>query len=139
MEAVLANRGMSGTLPVKARLAGAVSLMFLLLDVLALDDITTGHEPDFMLEYGTLWISGLWFVVLSLWLLGHKRYVAGAVSLVVLVLAFLALDDITTGSEPDLTNEYWAVRGGLVWLGALAVWLLWSATGPPSGSMNSHE
>lgn len=45
-----------------------VSVLFLALDWLALDDITTGSEPDFYMEYAVLAVSALWFASLPvLW------------------------------------------------------------------------
>lgn len=45
-----------------------ISVLFLGLDWLALDDITTGHEPDFYLEYAMLALSAAWFAAVAvLW------------------------------------------------------------------------
>lgn len=45
----------------KKKLLIAVVILFLILDFLALDDITTGNEPNFTGEYLTLILSGLVF------------------------------------------------------------------------------
>ena len=43
-----------------------VSILFLALDWLALDDITTGSEPSFYMEYAVLAVSAFWFASLPL-------------------------------------------------------------------------
>ncbi len=42
-------------------LIALVSLFILLLALLALDDITTGRQPDFYLEYAIVGLAALWF------------------------------------------------------------------------------
>ena len=42
-----------------------VSAAFVILDLLALDDITTGHEPNFYAEWATLVISVAWFTAVA--------------------------------------------------------------------------
>ena len=50
-----------------------VSIARLLLSFAALDDITTGNEPGFYLEYTLLFVAGLWFLNLLLPLLRKGR------------------------------------------------------------------
>lgn len=45
-----------------------ISILFLALDWLALDDITTGNQPSFYAEYAMLALSAAWFAaVAALW------------------------------------------------------------------------
>jgi len=47
------------------KLLGAIGLVLLvLIDIAALDDITTGSEPSFILEYSILTISAFIFTIL---------------------------------------------------------------------------
>ncbi len=39
-------------------------IILLLLDIAALDDITTGHQPHFILEYSTLILTALVYLYL---------------------------------------------------------------------------
>lgn len=56
----------------KKKLPIAVVILFLILDFLALDDITTGNEPDLSSEYLTLILSGLVFTGFAFFLLKKK-------------------------------------------------------------------
>jgi hypothetical protein len=51
--------------------------------------------------------------------IAFQRY--GAITFVVLLVAFAALDDITTGNEPSLALEYIAVHASAAWLLFVAV------------------
>ncbi|HET9228588.1 MAG TPA: hypothetical protein VFR31_18060 [Thermoanaerobaculia bacterium] len=45
-----------------------ISIFFLALDWLALDDITTGNQPTFHAEYAMLLLSAAWFAAAAvLW------------------------------------------------------------------------
>lgn len=45
-----------------------VSILFLTLDGLALDDIITGNQPSFFAEYAMLALSAAWFATVAvLW------------------------------------------------------------------------
>lgn len=48
-------------------------LIFLLLDFVALDDITTGNEPNFLGEYVTLAVSVVVFVMVGGMLLKKRE------------------------------------------------------------------
>jgi len=50
-----------------------------------------------------------------------KKAVVFAVSLALVTLAWLALDDITTGSEPSHALEWAMVASTVVWFAGLAV------------------
>ncbi len=51
------------------------------------------------------------------------RLLRVAVSLAVLVLCWLALDDITTSRQPDYHLEYAMLAGGVAWFAGLtATW-----------------
>ena len=52
-----------------------------------------------------------------------KRVSTNLVSIVVLLLCWAALDDITTGSEPNHVLEWTMVGVGIIWyVGLIAVW-----------------
>ncbi len=53
----------------------ALSAILLVLAWLALDDITTGHEPSFALEWAAVGVCAAWFLVLAL---GLRRARDGA-------------------------------------------------------------
>lgn len=52
-----------------------------------------------------------------------KRGLIYLVSVVVLFLCWAALDDITTGNQPDFVLEWLMVGGAIIWFGGLI--LLW--------------
>ncbi len=52
-----------------------IAVFVLLLDLLALDDITTGRQPSFALEYSMLALSVVYFAALG-WLLTRRRRTA---------------------------------------------------------------
>ncbi|MBI4474339.1 MAG: hypothetical protein HY646_16840 [Acidobacteria bacterium] len=45
--------------------AAVITLAIVLLDYAALDDITTGRESSFLLEYLFLMLSAVWFAALA--------------------------------------------------------------------------
>ncbi|OGG06429.1 hypothetical protein A3D05_04590 [Candidatus Gottesmanbacteria bacterium RIFCSPHIGHO2_02_FULL_40_24] len=53
----------------------AVIFLILLLDWAALDDITTGNEPDYYGEYAVLILSAVFFVIYFLWKSTRKKAV----------------------------------------------------------------
>ncbi len=50
-----------------------------------------------------------------------SRMLPAAVSIAVLVLCWLALDDITTSRQPGYTLEYAMLAAGAAWFAGLAV------------------
>ncbi len=50
----------------------ALGALIILLDMAALDDITTGNEPDYSLEYAILVVSALLFAGLILYLRNRR-------------------------------------------------------------------
>ncbi len=56
----------------KKKMLIGVVILFLFLDFLALDDTTTGNEPNFTGEYLTLILSGLVFAVSAFFLFKKK-------------------------------------------------------------------
>lgn len=52
---------------------GAVTFSALLLSFAAFDDITTGNETDFRLEYGTLLVCAGWLFFVTFRLIGASR------------------------------------------------------------------
>ncbi|MGB5816987.1 MAG: hypothetical protein WBH85_16020 [Thermoanaerobaculia bacterium] len=52
-----------------------------------------------------------------------KQALTSLVSIAVLLLCWAALDDITTGTEPNYFLEWTMVGAGIIWYGGLiAVW-----------------
>ena len=51
------------------------------------------------------------------------KLLMGFASVIALVLMWLALDDITTGAEPNLVGEWSVVLAGAGWFVVLAIWL----------------
>lgn len=54
------------------KLIGVISIAVILIDYAALDDITTGSEPSFILEYLFLMFSVVWFVILAITAIGRR-------------------------------------------------------------------
>lgn len=54
-----------------------------------------------------------------------KRGLIYLVSVVVLLLCWAALDDITTGSQPDFVLEWLMVGGAIVWFVGLILLRRW--------------
>jgi Zn-dependent protease with chaperone function len=52
---------------IKVALAVVVTLLFVVLDLAALDDITTGKEPSLFLEYVVLGASLIWAALVAAW------------------------------------------------------------------------
>ena len=50
--------------PLRSKFAISVTSVVILMDYAALDDITTGHESSFAVEYLFLILSGIWFAAL---------------------------------------------------------------------------
>ena len=53
-----------------------------------------------------------------------RRAILWTVSLILLGLAWLALDDITTGNQPHFVVEWTMVAAAAAWFVALAAWRL---------------
>ena len=49
----------------KRALIVAISVALLLLCWAALDDITTGNQPDYVLEWMCVWLTVVWFAGLT--------------------------------------------------------------------------
>jgi hypothetical protein len=50
-----------------------ITLIVVLMDYAALDDITTGHESNFLLEYLFLGLSAIWFALIIFPKLTRRR------------------------------------------------------------------
>ena len=55
-----------------------------------------------------------------------KRVLISLVSVVVLLLCLAALDDITTGTEPNHILEWTMVCAGIIWYGGLIAVCRWN-------------
>jgi hypothetical protein len=50
-----------------------------------------------------------------------KRVLISLVSIAILLLCWAALDDITTGTEPNHILEWTMVSAGIIWYGGLFI------------------
>jgi hypothetical protein len=93
---------------------GAVTLGALLLAFAAFDDITTGDETDFTVEYGALLACAGWLLCVTFRLMRASRRVLGATSFGILAGALWTQRAI----EPGLTPGLWptvTIASGFVW------------------------
>ena len=103
---------------------GAVTCVALLLSYAAFDDITTGNEPDFTLEYGALLVSAAWLLFVTFRLISGSRRVLGAISFVALAAALWGQREIGPGITPGMWPAYVVTASGFLWFVIVAVVLL---------------
>lgn len=103
---------------------GVVTLAALLLSFAAFDDITTGHETDFTLEYAALLVCAGWLLVVTFRLIRTSHRVLGAISFVVLAGALWGQREIGPGITPGLWPVYLVTVGAFIWFIVIAVVLL---------------
>jgi hypothetical protein len=102
---------------------GAVSLAALFLSFAAFDDITTGTETDFTLEYGALLVCAGWLLFVTLELIRASRRALGAASLVALAGALWA--QLQIGPEMIAPwPAYAATATAFLWFIGVAVFLV---------------
>jgi hypothetical protein len=102
---------------------GAVSFAALLLSFAAFDDITTGTETDFTLEYGALLVCAGWLLFVTLELIRASRRAIGLASLVALAGAFWA--QLQIGPEMIAPwPAYAATAIAFLWFVGVAVFLV---------------
>jgi hypothetical protein len=101
--------------------AGAVTVAVLLLSFAAFDDITTGNETDFRLEYAALLVSAAWLFFVAFRLIRASRWVLGVISLVALAGALLGQREIRPGITPGLWPAYVVTTTAFIWFFAVAV------------------
>jgi hypothetical protein len=102
---------------------GAVSVAALLLSFAAFDDITTGHETDFTLEYGALLVCAGWLLFMTLRLMRASHRALGSASLVALAGALWAQREIGSEVIPGWP-AYAAIATAFLWFAGVAVFLL---------------
>jgi hypothetical protein len=100
---------------------GAVTCVALLLAFAAFDDITTGNESDFTLEYGALVVSAAWLLFITFRLMGGSRRVLGAISFVALAAALWGQREIGPGITPGLWPAYVVTASAFLWFIVVAV------------------
>jgi len=103
---------------------GAVTCVALLLSFAAFDDITTGNETDFTLEYGALLVSAAWLLFITFRLISASRRVLGAISFVALAGALWGQREIGPGITPGLWPAYVVTASAFLWFIIVAVVLL---------------
>jgi hypothetical protein len=103
---------------------GAVTFVLVLLSFAAFDDITTGHETDLTLEYGTLLVVAGWLSFVTFRLIRASHRVLGAMSIVVLAGALWGQLEIGPGITPGLWPAYVVTASAFLWFIAVAVVLL---------------
>ena len=102
---------------------GALSLVFLVLSWLALDDITTDNANEFPLEYAILVAAGIWFAALGASLIAMRRVLAGIFSLAAVAAGVAAFWSLPHHYQPaSFLNLLGFVP--LAWFLGLAVWLV---------------
>ena len=103
---------------------GMAAIVALLLAFAAFDDITTGNETDFTVEYLALILSAIVLLFVSLRQLRSHRYFIACASLAALAGALWAVPALKQGAVPAPWNEYVVTLYAFVWFGALALQLL---------------
>ena len=100
----------------------AVSCVVAALPFAAAEDITTGSEPGFLLEWLMMAFAAVWFLAAGAWARKQRSSArpgpsAPLVVLSCLVAAFAlaALIEITTGSQPGFPLEWLIVGFAVIW------------------------
>ncbi len=105
------------------RWRGLVSLVFLVLAWLALDDITTDDSTGrFLPEYSMLAVCGIWFATVAAWLITRRALLAIASSLAV-ALAVFAFWSLPHHYAPLSVVNYLGLIP-IAWFLVLGIWLL---------------
>lgn len=102
-----------------------VTLIAVALAFMALDDITTDNDTNFILERTMLVVSACWFAAVSWRLVRQGRRTLGGLSLGVAILAAVAQQTIGAGVAPGLWTGYLISVLGLLWFAVLAIALAW--------------
>jgi len=103
---------------------GALTFAALLLSFAAFDDITTGNETDFTLEYGAVLVCTGWLFVVTFRLIRASRRVLGTVSFVLLAGAIWGLREIEPGITPGLWPAYVVTASAFLWFIVVSAVLL---------------
>lgn len=94
---------------------GALTFAALLLSFAAFDDITTGNETDFTLEYGAVLVCVGWLFVVTFRLIRASRRVLGAISFVLLAGAVWGQLEIGPGITPGFWPTYAFTASAFLW------------------------
>lgn len=103
---------------------GTVTCAALFLSFVALDDITTGNETNFSLEYGALLIAAAWMLFVTFRLIRTSQQVLGMISLAVLVGALWAQREIMHGVTLGVWPAYVMTVTAFVWFLIIAIFFL---------------
>ena len=103
---------------------GLIALGTLLLAYGAIDDITTGNETDFTVEYVALVLSAVVLMFVSIHQLRSRRYFIACASFAALAGALWAVPALKQGAVPAPWTEYVITLCAFVWFGMLALQLL---------------
>lgn len=103
---------------------GALTFAALLLSFAAFDDITTGNEKDFTLEYGAVLVCTAWLFVVTFRLIRASRWVLGAISFVLLAGAVWGQREIGPGITPGLWPAYVVTASTFLWFIVVSAVLL---------------
>lgn len=102
---------------------GVLTLAALLLSFAAFDDITTGRETGFTLEYGILLACASWLLFVTLRLIRAHRRMLGVISLVALAAGLWGQREIGPGITPGLWPAYVATASAFLWFLVVAFML----------------
>ena len=102
-----------------------VTFAVLVVAFAAFDDITTGKETDFTLEYVALLGSAIWLLFTAVHLVRSGYRVLGGASLIVLACALWAQRGIGSGITSGRWPEYVVMAAAFVWFTALSIILVW--------------
>jgi hypothetical protein len=105
-------------------LNASITIVMVVLAFLALDDITTDHDTNFVVERTMVIVADAWFVLVA-WRvlrLGHRGL--GGLSIAVAIAAAVAQWMVGPGTAP-FRAEYLLTVLGLAWFAMLAGTLAW--------------
>ena len=100
---------------------GMVTLAALMLAFAAFDDITTGTETNFTLEYAALLACAGWLASVTLRLLRDSHRVLGAMSFIALAGAVWAQGGIGPGLVPGPWPAYVITASAFLWFAVVAI------------------
>ena len=103
---------------------GLVALVAVLLAYAAFDDITTGNETDFTVEYVALMLSGAVLLFVSIRQFRSRRYFIACASLAALAGALWAVPALKQHAVPAPWTQYVVTMCTFIWFGTLALKLV---------------
>lgn len=103
---------------------GLVTIAVMAIAFAAFDDITTGNETDFRLEYRALLVCLMWLMFVAVRLMRLRHRMLGIVSLAALAGAMWGLRQIGGGISPGMWPGYLVTAGAMLWFVVLSGVLL---------------